>query len=839
MSLTTYTKKRDFKASPEPKGNSNKGPKMPVFIVHRHKARNLHYDFRIEADGVLKSWAVPKGPSMNPNDKRLAMMVEDHPYDYKDFEGIIPEGNYGAGIVEIWDNGTYSTLEQITDKLEIEKKIIEGIEKGSIKFHLYGENLKGEFALVKTHQKDYQDNAWLLIKHKDEFAVTEPYNSEDHTQNSSPINKWLTQHKDTPHGRSVKKTSAPDVIENETKELIKPMLAKEIPNPIDGKEWLFELKFDGYRAIAEIVNGNVRLYSRNGITFNRNYPLIIESLKKTKTNMIIDGEIVVLDEDGKPNFGSLQDYPKNKDYQLCFYVFDIISLKSQNLCNRPLLERKKILKDNCIFDDVVKYTDHILENGIKFFEAVKKLDLEGIMAKKTDSIYLPGKRTSSWLKIKKHSSKEAYIAGFTESAQGRSYFGSLVLAYPDNGKYTYAGHVGTGFNEATLKKIYELVLPLKTEHSPFDIKIPTKTRITWIEPKVMCKVKFFELTKAGIMRHPVFVDILKTPDREVKEVATTIQKASEMNVQHELKEKNFVFDKIEVKISHPDKIFFPQDNISKGMIADYYFKMADYILPFLKNRPQSLNRNPNGINDTGFYHKNAGEIAPSWVATKKIYSESSKKDIGYLICNDKASLMYLINLGCIELNPWHSTIADIDRPNYLVIDLDPSDNNTFSQVVEAANIVKTVLDRAKIECYCKTSGATGLHVFVPLGAKYNYEDVKNFAHLICVLTHEQVPSFTTLERNLYKRGKNKIYLDYLQNRRGQTIASVYSVRPRNGATVSVPLLWNEVNSDLNPLNFNIYNVHQRVEQVGDIFSNILGKGVDINKSLKYLNKKVH
>lgn len=607
------------------------------------------------------------------------------------------------------------------------------------------------------------------------------------------------------------------------------MLAHETSQPFNSNEWIFEVKWDGYRAIAEIDKGNVMLYSRNENLFNQEYPVVVNALKKIKEKVILDGEIVVLNEHGKPDFGKLHDYRANQQYQLVYYVFDILFRNNQDLCNLPLTERKKILREVIEDNDVIKYSDHIEEDGISFFEAIKEMDMEGIMAKKADSSYYPGKRTSNWLKIKKHGSHEGVIVGYTAPTGARKYFGSLAIAFEKEGKLVYAGNVGTGFNDELLKEIFDILEPLKTDQSPFTQKIPTRTPITWVKPKIHCEIKYSELTKDGIMRHPVFVQL--TLDRNLTTDKTMITPPVAQE-----KDKKLTFGNIEVQVTNLNKVFFPEENITKGMIIDYYLQMADYILPYLKDRPESLKRNPNGINDKGFFHKDVGDEAPKWVDTFTYYSESTKRDIDFVLCNNKPSLAYLANLGCIELNPWHSTIHHPENPDYLIIDIDPAEKNTFDQVVETAQAVKTVLDQAEAISVCKTSGATGLHVYIPLQAQYDYTMAKDFAHLICVLAHEYVKDFTSLERSLDKRGNN-IYLDFLQNRSGQTIASVYSARPRPGATVSTPLAWDEVKKGLDPKQFDIFTVPERVKKTGDLFKLVLGQGVDIEKCLKKLNNE--
>ncbi len=612
------------------------------------------------------------------------------------------------------------------------------------------------------------------------------------------------------------------------------MLAKETDEAFDDANWLFEIKWDGYRAISEIKQGKVELYSRNGNSFNTAYPVVLHALEKMKDDLVLDGEVVVLNEAGKSDFQKLQHYEDNTQYPLCYYVFDVLSINGHSTYELPLTERKKLLKKIIPKNAVIKYADHIEEHGKAFFEAAKKKDMEGIMAKKADSFYYPGVRTNEWLKIKHHKSAEVIITGFTKPTGARKYFGALVLGIRMGDKLQYVGHTGSGFSESGLKEMYNKLKLLIKKESPFDEVVKTNAPVAWVKPVLIAEIKFTEWTTDNKMRHPIFMR-LRT-DKKINEITMANVKATKPAIKKENENEQLIsFGRTKVKTTNLNKIFWPDEGITKGMVIDYYQQIADYILPYLKDRPQSLKRNPNGILDKGFFHKDAGDEAPSWVQHMEIYSESAKKEIDYIICNDKATLAYLNNLGCIELNPWNSTTKALDKPDYLIIDIDPSEKNTFEQVIETANVFKALLDKAGAESFCKTSGATGLHIFVPMGKKYLYEQVKDFAHLLCITVNDQLPAFTSIERNLAKRGNKKIYLDYLQNRRGQTIASVYSLRPHPGATVSTPLHWKEVKSGLSPAAFTIHTVAERVKKMKDIFSGVLGKGIDLQKCLDKLS----
>ncbi|MCE9538005.1 MAG: DNA ligase D, partial [Bacteroidetes bacterium] len=701
MTLQEYAKKRNFKNTPEPSHSASKSKSKLSFVVHRHKASHLHYDLRLEMDGVLKSWAVPKGPSLNPKDKRLAMMVEDHPFSYKNFEGIIPEGNYGGGIVEIWDEGYLSDIDNSEKKIA-EKKLKSGLKKGNLKFRLHGKKLKGEFVLVKLNGKT--ENAWLLIKHNDAFAVREAYSSEEHTPKNSPINKWFIKNKKTnsmltklPTSKQklenpernkneeekavLKKGKRSQYLLGETKKLsnyIKPMLAKETNIPFNDKEWIYEIKWDGYRAIAEINKNNISLYSRNGNTFNASYPIVVNELKKLNINAVVDGEIVVMDKNGKSDFQLLQHYTINDEQPIQFQVFDLLSINGKNMYDLPLIERKKLLKQVLHKkNDVIKYSDHIIEKGNEFFKIAEKNDLEGILAKKANSFYSPGIRTNEWLKIKHHKTVEAIIAGFTKPTGSRINFGALILGVWNKNKLEYIGHSGTGFNANSLQQMGKLFKPLIQKESPFDELIKTNMPATWLKPVLVCEIKFTEWTTAGHLRHPVFLrlrddkkanEITMDAIKPVKKGSLKVSshkikksKSPERSIRSENKnEKIISFGKTDVKITNIQKVFWPQEGITKGDVVNYYQSIAKYILPYLKDRPESLKRNPNGITDKGFYHKDAGDEAPDWIDSYTIFSESVNKNINYIICNKKATLAYLNNLGCIEFNPWHSTIKQLD-----------------------------------------------------------------------------------------------------------------------------------------------------------------------------------
>jgi len=622
------------------------------------------------------------------------------------------------------------------------------------------------------------------------------------------------------------------------------MLAKPHDKAFDDEDWLFEIKWDGYRAIADLSKKQPLFYSRNGISFLSKFSKVSEDFDNQKHKMILDGEIIAYDENGKPSFQMLQQIGDNPDLALTFQVFDLLWLNGHSTKELPLIQRKELLKDALVETDIIKYCDHIPEKGIDFFNQMKKMELEGMIAKKSDSIYSENQRSSDWLKIKFTNTEEAIICGFTEPRGSREGFGALILGKYINGKLIYAGHTGTGFNRELIHEVLEKLKKLIIKTSPFENKPKTNMPVTWTKPELVCEIKFSEITKDGIFRHPVFVTIRE--DKEPKEVKTSstelknTPKSKLMKTSSSSKnsdsDKEITLNRHKVKLTNQDKIYFPKDNITKGDVIEYYQSVAEYILPYLKNRPLSLNRFPNGIEEQGFYQKDAGDSIPDWVKTTQVYSESNDKYIDYIYCNEKATLAYLNNLGCIDLNPWNSSLPDLDHPDFLVLDLDPSKKNTFDNVIETALQVNEVLKTIKIDGYCKTSGSTGIHVYIPMGGKYDFDQVKDFAHILMKQVHDRLPKITTLERSLQKRDDKKIYLDYLQNRTGQTLASVYSLRPKEGASVSMPLEWDELKPGLKPTDFNIHNALERIKEKGDLFKPVLGKGIDMMKTLELLGE---
>ncbi len=817
MSLEEYFKKRDFDTTPEPKGSIPKSEGELRFVIQRHQATRLHYDLRLEMQGTLKSWAVPKGPSLNPGDKRLAIQTEDHPIQYLTFQGTIPKGNYGAGVMEIWDEGTYQGTGGIS-----KKELLQQFEKGDLKLEFFGKKIKGTFALVRTSRGE-KGNQWLLIKKTDDFSTELDYNAEDF----SPVT--ATKKKPIAKVKSLQPT-----------EIIKPMLATATKKIFNDPQWIYELKWDGYRMIANIKDGRADLSSRNGISFNSKFSRLKRDLEQIPHNVILDGEVVIVDKKGVPDFQKLQNYDEQTLGELRFYVFDILYLNGISTLDLPLLERKSLIEEVIEGTYHTFYCDHMEGMGSTFYKRAIDAGMEGVIAKKANSKYSPGYRSENWLKIKAVQSTESIICGYTDSESGGSVFGSLILGMYQDEKLTYIGNCGSGFSAAEQKKLLSKFKKLESAESPFIKKTNLKGRTPhWLKPELICEVHFTEWTKTGSLRHPVYKglrDDKSLPEITGEKIIENPEGAKKSsNSGKAAKAGHLDIGGIEVPFTNLEKIYWPESGYRKYDLIDYYIKVSDNMLPYLLDRPQNLHRHPNGIDQPGFYQKDNEGILPDWIETFTVHSKSSNKDIEYLLCQNEATLLYMANLGCIEINPWSSRIQQLDKPDFTVIDIDPSEKNSFEEVIEVAQAAKVVMDKAKINGFCKTSGSSGLHIYIPLQAKYTYDEGRDFTKLLCYFIHEMLPGTTSMERNIKKRGK-KIYLDFLQNRKGQTLAAPYCVRPKPGATVSAPLTWNEVKPGLKMQDFTIKTMPGRIVEEGDIFNEVLGKGIDMEQALHNLNE---
>lgn len=873
-SLTNYNRKRDFTKTLEPKGELKsqlQNRKMRAFVIQKHDASRLHYDFRLESeDGVLVSWAVPKGPSTNPETKRLAILVEDHPLDYLHFEGIIPSGNYGAGTVIVWDTGNYTSKETLSKQLK----------RGKVSVELHGDKLKGMFSLIRTKR----ENQWLFIKGKDEYA------SKDDITLLQP-DSVLTgkSNSDIEVGRkSVKKrsnmkkdhelesgNSSNDLDTNSLFPNIKPMLASPTDKAFDSKNWVFEIKWDGVRAILFKNKKNIMIQSRNGNDITKRYPEIVNAARislRSCGSAVIDGEIVILNEKGVPDFHihqhriNIQDSRAikvlSKQSPATYYVFDMLYKESKSLKEFGYLERRAILSRALEVNEYIKISDYIDEKGKEILRSSKELKLEGIVAKFKNSIYREGTRSKDWLKIKNTKTQDCIIIGYTKGEGARvNYFGSLVLAVycPIQQKLKFVGHVGTGFDDETLDLLSSILNKNENDSMPID-RLPYINReITWLNPVLVVEVKFTNWTKDGILRAPVFIRLRE--DKKPNECIIEADNSESFAYRNRVDRKENTPRDVKVKITNPGKLFWKatkeHPRYLKRDLIQYYETMSDLILPHLKDRPLSLSRYPNGIEGNSFYQKDWDQKKPDFVKTAKVHSEHRDSGINYIVCNNRETLLWIANLGCIEMHPWYSRINDFDScnsssilyeekcglnfPDFIVFDLDPYiysgkekkgdepeyNMQGFKAAVEVAHQLKNVLKELRINSYAKTSGKSGLHIYVPVINRYPYEHTKKFAQIMARIMISRFPNKVTIEWSTSKR-KGKVFFDYNQNARGKTIASVYSLRPTPSATVSMPVSWSRLDSIL-PTDFTISNVSQLVVNKTDSWARVLNEKQNINE----------
>ncbi len=645
---------------------------------------------------------------------------------------------------------------------------------------------------------------------------------------------------------------------------IPPMLATLVDEPFEEPGWIYEVKWDGYRAVAYLNNGAVDILSRNNKSFNEKFYSAYEVLKKWNINAVVDGEIIVVNENGVADFSKLQEWRSEADGELVYYLFDILWMEGYDLTTLPLIERKKILQLIAPQSASIRVSESFDTGANEFFEVAKKMKLEGIIAKKAQSIYMPGFRSKEWLKIKTETRQEAIIAGYTRNENTSKKFSALLMGVYDNGKLQFIGPVGTGFSDKIQNEILQKLKLHETDQCPFETipeynkpsrfrPNPPKAEVTWVKPLVVAEISYREMTKDGALRHPSFKglredknaqDVVREkakhteavvnevepnlPDKKLFKAPGKKERKTLLNPTDETQVRNI--NGHDLKFTNLSKIFFPKNNVTKRDVMNYYYQVAPYMLPYVKDRPQTLNRYPNGINGESFYQKDVTGKAPAWVDTFPYHSERDERDKNFLVCTDEASLLYIASLGCIEIHPWSSRKQSPDSPDWCVIDLDP-DKNTFEQVIKAAQVTKEVLDAVGVPAYCKTSGSTGLHIYIPLGAKYTYEDSKEFGRVLVKIIHAQIPSFTSIERLTEKRA-GKMYLDFLQNRPQATLAAPYSLRPKPDATASMPLHWEEVKNGLKMEHFTIFNAVSRLKEQGDIFKGVLAKGINIPKTLQ-------
>ena len=805
-SLAHYRRKREAGRTPEPFGGEG-SPRPHLFTIQKHAARRTHYDFRLEHDGVLWSWAVPKGPSYDPDDKRLAVHVEDHPVEYADFEGVIPAGNYGAGGVIVWDKGAWEPLEDPTA----------GLHKGKLLFRLHGHKLRGEWTLVRTKKKGDQaiSKDWLLIKHRDAYAGKD---------RPIPDESVLS-------GRTVEQVAHGDDRQARVREplakapkrkvgAVELMLAETRDEPFDDRAFLFELKYDGYRLLARRDAGKVTLSYRGGSDVSALFPDLVTALQTLPGDAaILDGEVTVLDAEGRPSFQRLQQRARlhraldvaraTVELPAVFYVFDLLAFDELDARPLPLVARKAALERLLPALGPLRYADHVEARGVAFFEAARAHGLEGIVAKRKDAPYRGG-RSPDWLKIRVERSRDFAVVGYAPS--DKRPFAGLYLAELDGGRWIYTGRVGTGFSDAQLRTLKAQLDARARKRSPLDPEGPQPEgrAHVWSEPAIVVEVGFRERTDEGQLRQPRFLRLRddKRPEDCVAEAAAApaIEPTPEPPEPIPASARTVAF-------TNRDKVFWPEDGKTKGDLIAYYEAIAPFMLPYLADRPLVLTRYPDGIHGKSFFQKDAPGYVPPWLRTERMWSEHAQREIDYFVADDVPSLLYLVNLGTIPIHVWASRVRTLPTPDWCILDLDPKDA-PFADVLTLAKAARALCEELGLPSYCKTTGSTGLHVLVPVGRACSHDQTKTLGELLARVLVADHPTIATVERVVGQR-RGRVYVDFLQNGHGKTIVAPFSARPLPGAPVSMPLRWSEVGKKLTPQQFTIDDAVRRMARLGD------------------------
>ena len=882
--LREYSAKRTFQQTPEPAPRpvtDRTGPLL--FVVQQHSARRLHFDFRLEAEGVLKSWAVPKGPSLNPAEKRLAVRTEDHPFEYASFEGVIPEKQYGAGEVIVWDCGVYSPDEDqkywFHDRTEAERRVALGLEKGKLSVFLRGAKLKGSFALVRTSD---QKN-WLLIKHKDRFITTDA--PAGHSVLSGMAVEELKRR--PPRERLDAGELAPAGPSEPLPAKLAPMLAELGEAPFTHPDWQYEPKLDGYRILAFLDDQRVVLRSRRGLDLTQAFPRVAAELaQQAVSTMVLDGEIVAFGPDGRPSFNALQNRVQLKTAgeiaaadratPCVFFCFDLLHFAGVGLRDRTYETRRRYL-GQCLLPSAHVQLVHADDDGEALYRAALESGFEGIMAKRRDSRYQPGKRSSSWLKIKATQSAEFAIGGYTKGKGAREPLGALLLGYWKDGKLAYAGHVGSGFDDATLRDLRGRIDPLKTAKRPFAEAPPLNGPATWLEPKLVAEVKFAEWTPGGALRAPVFLRLRDDVDPKAATGVSTTRAAEAPraagnaeveSVLRQLEDRRttvqLAVGGARIKLTNLDRVYWPADRklgqpaLTKRDFLRYLARVSHFMLPHLADRPLTMIRMPEGIEGQRFFQKHWDQPRPEFVKTVTVFSESKDEKQDDLLCNDLPTLLWLGQSGTLEFHVWHSrtkpgpdakglgtdfssSLEALEQsvanyPDYLVFDIDPYiysgkeahgaepelNVKAFEKGKEVAFRLRELLNGMGLEPIVKTSGKTGLHVFVPIERTITFDAARQVCEMVGRHLLRQYPKDITMDWKVEKR-TGKIFIDYNMNVRGKTLNVAYSPRGVPGAPVSLPLAWEELEKAY-PLDFRITDVPERLEKSGDRWQNaLLGK----------------
>jgi bifunctional non-homologous end joining protein LigD len=833
--LEVYRRKRDPARTPEPFGDEERAPGAPPgargrFVVQQHAARRLHYDLRLEIEGVLASWAVPKGPTLDPKERRLAVRTEDHPLAYADFEGVIPTGNYGAGAMIVWDAGVYRTADGEAPAA--------GLESGKLDLVLEGQKLRGRFALVRTRASGGRD--WLLLrKGAPPEDGREPVRDEPASVLSGLTVEELREgvSRDREVEAALRRLGAPR--RPLAREALRPMLAGAGDGPFSRPGWLFELKYDGVRIVAaKEEDGSVRLLARGGGDRARLYPEIARALAHLPlTRFALDGEVVAFDAAGRSSFERIQQRFTLSDpaavaraaleVPVVYQAFDLLGANGFDARGLPLLRRKEVLAAFVPRVGVVRFTDHVEGDGERLFAAASEHGLEGVIAKRADSRYESGRRSRHWLKLKAPRTAPLAVVGWTAGKGSRARLGALLVAWRRGRSWVYAGAVGSGLDEATIGALLpELEAEEVAKPACREVPSPPPAGARWVRPSLVCDVRFTEVTGAGLLRQPVFaglrrelpLEAARAPAERVAPAAPARSAAAEAPALPE------------VPVTRLDKVFWPVEGYTKGDLLAYYEAVWPWIAPYLRDRPVVLTRYPDGIEGKSFYQKNAPEFTPDWVARRRI------DDTDFFLCNDLRSLLYVINSGAIPLHVWSARWPELDRPDWLILDLDPK-GAPFTDVVDVARHIHTLLRALGAPHFAKTSGQDGLHVLVPLGGALDHEHARALAEVLARVVCADLPEIATLARPVAARG-GKVYVDWLQNGRGKLIAAPLSVRPRPGAPVSMPIPWSKVTRRLDPGRFTIRTAPGLLRRGGDPCRGVLDERIEVARLLTALEARL-
>jgi bifunctional non-homologous end joining protein LigD len=822
MGLARYRQKRDFSITPEPSGTGKRSGKQLRYVIQKHAARRLHYDFRLELDGVLKSWAVPKGPSLDPADKRLAVHVEDHPLAYGSFEGVIPEKQYGAGEVIVWDQGSWEPVASSP------AAALAAYRKGHLKFRLDGEKLQGNWALVRMHGRNSDDKAdnWLLVKEDDEFALPGEGEKAVREQQESVLSgrtvEALKTGKKTAGKPPAKKAAPkagldlPHTTPVKLPERMDPQLATLVERAPGGDDWAYEVKFDGYRLLARVDRGKVTLFTRNGLDWTDRFPGIAAALSKLPAkDMWLDGEACVMDDKGISRFGALQRVLSGESRLApLLMLFDVMHIDGRDLREAPLEQRKEALKQLLATqgdDSPLRYSDHLLATGSEAQAQACQIGLEGLIGKRLGSRYV-GRRSSDWIKLKCRQRQEFVIGGYTPPGGSRSNFGALLLGVFDPpGQLRYAGRIGTGFDARTLQSLHERMLALETETSPF-VSIPSEQRVRgthWLKPELVAEVSFAEWTDDGHVRQGAFVGLRE--DKPAAAIGREVPKATvrKSEPQRKAAARQTKGTQIAgVTITHPERIVYPEAGISKLEVAQYYERMAARMLPYLKDRPLSLVRCPGGAqaDKACFFQKHVLEDEFPGIETVLIEDSSGEKE-PYVVANSAEALAGLAQMSTLELHAWGSTAAHLETPDMFVIDFDPDEGLAWHNVVDAARAAHALFDGIGLTSFLKTTGGKGLHVVVPIVPEAGWDEVKEFTRMVALRLVEAFPDRFTANISKAKR-KGRIFVDYLRNGRGATAIAPYSLRARPNAPVAVPIAWDDLDRDVRGNSFTLRNMEK-------------------------------